>query len=792
MRQTVTRFTTCLSAGSVILGAGFTSASAREILPFPPTPSASTAGPTMQESIHKRRVEPTRLPKDAPNIIVVLIDDAGPGLPNTYGGEVNTPTLSRIANAGISYNRLHTCAMSSPTRAALLTGRNSHRIGSGQVAELANDWDGYTGIIPKSSATVAEVLKNYGYSTSAFGKWHNTPATHTTPAGPFDYWPTGYGFEYFYGFLGGEASEYEPTLVRNTTYVPQPKSPEQGYYLTQDLADDAIHWLKDHKANDPKKPFFMYWASGAVHAPLHVPKEWADKYKGKFDDGWDAYRERVYKRAKEQGWIPANAQLTPRHPTMASWDSIPESEKPYQRRLMEVFAGFAEYTDHEVGRIVDEVERLGYGDNTMVFYIWGDNGSSAEGQKGVISDMIALNGLPSTPQQQIKALDSLGGLDVLGSRTTAPHYNAGWAWAGSTPYKGTKLTASYFGGTRNPMAVSWPAKIKHDEVPRSQFSHVNDLVPTIYETLGITPPRVVNGFPQETFDGVSLAYTFADANAKGRKRTQYFEVMGSRSIYHDGWMASVLGPRIPWVQGIPAGIRDWNPENDVWELYNIDQDWSQANDLAAKMPDKVARMKDIFTIEATKNSVLPVGGALYVLPLHPEEMASSGRSEWDYAADITRIPEFAAPRLGNRPNLVTIDADIPANANGVLYALGGFSGGLTAYVKDGYLCYEYNLFQINRTNFCAAEKLPIGKVRIGVETLLAAPKAGAPAAVTMTVNGNVAVQGKVPVTAPLAFTANGTLDIGTSTASPVSPAYFDKAPFAFSGKIDKVNIRYIK
>ena len=379
-----------------------------ESLPFPPTPSASIAGRTMQESIYERRVEPRRLPEDAPNILIVLIDDAGPGLPTTFGGEVDTPTMDRIVGEGIAYNRFHTTAMCSPTRASLLTGRNHHRVGNGQIAELANDWDGYAGTIPKSSALAAEVLKDYGYSTGAFGKWHNTPAEETTAAGPFENWPTSMGFEYFYGFLAGEASQYEPNLVRNTTSVLPPRTPEEGYHLSEDLADDAIGWLRRHKAFQPDKPFFMYWASGAIHGPHHVMKEWADKYKGKFDDGWDAYRERVFERAKEKGWIPADAQLTPRHPTMASWDSIPEDEKPFQRRLMEVAAGFAEHVDVQVGRLVDEIETLGYGDNTLIFYIWGDNGSSAEGQNGTISELLAQNGIPTTIEQHIAALDALG------------------------------------------------------------------------------------------------------------------------------------------------------------------------------------------------------------------------------------------------------------------------------------------------------------------------------------------------------------------------------------------------
>ena len=533
----------------------------------------------MQESVYQRRVEPRRLPDDAPNILIVLIDDAGPGLPSTFGGEVQTRTLDRICKAGITYNRFHTTAMCSPTRLALLTGRNHHRVGNGQVAELANDWDGYAGRIQKSSALSAEVLKNYGYSTGAWGKRHNTPAAETTVTGPFENWPTALGFEYFYGFLAGEASQYEPNLVRNTTSVLPPRTAEEGYHLSEDLADDAIRWLRTHNSLEPNKPFYMYWASGAIHGPHHIMKEWADKYKGKFDDGWDNYRERVFKRAKEKGWIPPKAQLTACHETMAAWDRIPEDEKPFQRRLMEVAAGYAEHVDVQVGPLVDEVERLGYGDNTLIFYIWGDNGSSSEGQNGTVSELLA-QGIPTTVSQHIKALDELGGLDALGSPLTDNQYHAGWAWAGSTPYKGTKLLASHFGGTRNPMAIRWPAKIKADSTPRPQFHHVNDVTPTIYEVLGITPPRTVHGVQQDPIDGVSFAYTFGDATAKGRLLTQYFEIMGSRAIYHDGWMASAWGPRTPWVQGTPPGIRDWTPDNDTWELYNLDEDWTQANDLA--------------------------------------------------------------------------------------------------------------------------------------------------------------------------------------------------------------------
>ena len=401
------------SAGVVFTGGlGMATANAQEVLPFPPKPSGSLAGRTMQESTYSPLPAKSYLNKDAPNILIVLIDDVGPAQTDTYGGEIHTPTLSKIAKEGISYNRFHTTAMSSPTRGALLTGRNHHRIASGQIAELANDWDGYAGTMPKSSATVAEVLKNYGYHTGAWGKWHNTPAIETTGAGPFDNWPAGLGFEYFYGFLAGEASQYEPQLVRNTAYAEHPHTSDghSYYHVSEDIADDAILWLRQHKAFSADRPFFMYWASGASHGPHQVPKEWADKYKGKFDDGWDKYRERVFKRAKDKGWIPQNAKLTPRPETLASWDSIPEDEKPFQRRLMEVFAGFTEHVDVQVGRVVDEIDRLGYGNNTLILYIWGDNGASAEGQDGTISELLAQNSIPSTTRQHIQALDALGGL----------------------------------------------------------------------------------------------------------------------------------------------------------------------------------------------------------------------------------------------------------------------------------------------------------------------------------------------------------------------------------------------
>jgi arylsulfatase A-like enzyme len=759
-------------------------------LPFPPTPSASVAGRTLQESTYAQRVTPPRLHEDSPNIVIVLIDDAGPGLPTTFGGEVRTDTMDRICAEGVSYNRFHTTAMCSPTRASLLTGRNHHEIGNGQIAELANDWDGYSGRIPRSSALAAEVLKDYGYSTAAFGKWHNTPAEETTAAGPFENWPTGLGFEYFYGFLAGEASQYEPNLVRNTTVVLPPKTPEDGYHLSEDLADDAIAWLRNHKALQADKPFFMYWASGCLHGPHHIMKDWADKYAGKFDDGWDAYRQRVFGRAKEKGWIPQDCELTERDETLASWDSIPEDEKPFQRRLMEVAAGYAEHVDVQVGRLADELDRLGYADNTLFFYIWGDNGSSGEGQNGTIAELLAQNNIPTTVRQHIDALDELGGLDVLGSPLVDNQYHAGWAWAGVTPYKGMKLLASHLGGTRNPLAIRWPKKVAPDAAPRDQFLHCNDIVPTIYEILGIDPPLVVNGVPQVPLAGASFARTLTDRSAAGGKKTQYFEIMGSRAIYHDGWMASAFGPRTPWLPGAPPGIATWTPDNDRWELYNLGEDWSQAHDLADEMPEKLAQMRELFAIEAARNEVLPVGGGLWVPVYHPELRIAPPYREWEFSGDLIRMPEFCAPALGNKNNTVAIEADLPANANGVLYALGGVAGGLTCYLDDGYLCYEYNLFILARTKARSAAKLPAGDTTIVVETSYAEERPAGPLDVTLRVDTEIIAKCLVPVSAPLLFTANDCLDIGVCLGSPVSMDYYERAPFPFEGHIERIHVAY--
>ena len=662
----------------------------------------------------KWRKEPERLKPGAPNILIVLIDDVGFGQPDTFGGEVHTPTLSRLRDSGISYNCFHTTSICSPTRAALLTGRNHHRVGNGTIAERASDFDGYTGIIPKTSATIAETLHHYGYKSAAFGKWHNTPANQTTAMGPFDRWPTGHGFDYFYGFLAGETSQWEPRLYENLNAIEPPHN--EKYHLTEDMADKGLAWLKRHQAFSPDKPFLMYWAPGAVHGPHHIFPEWADKYKGKFDDGWDKYRERVFARQKELGWIPADTKLTPRAESMASWDSIPEAERPFQRRLMEVFAGFVEHTDAQVGKLVDGLEQLGLRDNTIILYIWGDNGSSAEGQKGSVSELLAQNNIPNTIQQQMAALNKIGGLPVLGGPKVDNMYHAGWAWAGSTPFRSTKLVAAHFGGTRNPMVISWPKGIKPDKTPRSQFHHVNDIVPTLYEVIGIKPPEEVNGFKQDPMDGVSMAYTFADAKAPGRKKTQYFENNGSRGIYHDGWFACTFGPFIPWdTAGSTPKLKNWDANKDVWELYDLTKDFSQADDLAAKEPERLAKMKELFLAEAKANKALPIGGGLWTR-FHPEDVITSPYKSWRFDATTTRMPEFTAPGLGKRSNHVAIDVEVGKEASGVLYALGGASGGLTLYMDKGQLVYEYNMLIIERTIAKSEGKIAPGKHKIEVDT----------------------------------------------------------------------------
>jgi len=770
----------------VLLATG--SSWAQEVLPFPAPPMGGKVGPTMQESVHKWREEPRRLPADAPNILIVMLDDAGFGQPDTFGGEIHTPTMSRLAKEGISYNAFHTVAMCSPTRAALMTGRNHNRVGFGQIAELANDWDGYTGVIPKSSATIAEVLGYYGYATSAFGKDHNTPVEQIAN-GPYDRTPTGRGFDYFYGFIAGETSQWEPTLWENTTPISPPHVENyEDYHLTEDMADKAITWMNRHLAMNPDRPFLMWWTPGAVHGPHHVAKKWAAKYDGKFDDGWDAYQKRVFERQKAMGWIPADTRRSPRPEEMPAWDELSEKERVFQARLMEVYAGFLEHTDVQVGKLIDALEERDIRDNTMVIYILSDNGASAEGMNGSVAELNAQNAIPSTVDEHIAVAEELGGFDEIGGPKMDNMYHSAWAWAGDSPFRYTKLVAADFGGTRTPMVISWPERIKPDKTPRPQFTHVNDVVPTIYEILGIQPPKVVDGHKQDPIDGVSFAYTFDSATAPEQKKTQYFDIMGSRGIYHEGWMASTFGPKTPWVAEA-IDLSKWNPMEDEWELFDTRRDFSLMDDLADEHPEKLEEMKALFMEVAKENKALPIGGGLFT-PFNPQEQKRSTNTEWTLFDGMTRIPESQAPNVRNGNLRAEIEAEVPEGVNGVIFAMGGYAGGVSLYALDGELYYEYSALLLKRDKIKVG-KLPAGKVKIDLE-MRTPPERAAPAEVKFWIDGEEAASGTVQRTIPLTFTASETFDVGMDTCSPVADDYFDKAPFKFEGTLNKLHFKHLE
>lgn len=759
------------------------SASAQDVLPFPDPPMGGEVGPTMQESVHQWREAPERLPADAPNILIVMFDDAGFGQPSTFGGDIQTETLTRLANEGIAYSRFHTTAMCSPTRAALMTGRNHHRVGAGQIAEFANDWDGYTGVIPKTSATIAEVLGHYGYATAAFGKDHNTPLEQLAN-GPYDRMPTGRGFDYFYGFIAGETSQWQPTLWENTTPIATPQAENfEDYHLTEDLADQAITWMRRHQAINPDRPFLMWWTPGAVHGPHHVAQEWSQKYKGQFDDGWDAYQERVFERQKSIGWIPADTIRAPRPDSMPAWEDIPDDEKPFHARMMEVYAGFLEHTDVQVGKLIDELESQGIRDNTLILYILSDNGASAEGIEGSVSELNSQNGIPSTVAEHIAVTDGLGGLDAIGGPQMDNLYHAAWAWAGNSPFRYTKTVASDWGGTRTPMVISWPARIAPDDTPRTQFTHVNDVVPTIYEILGIAPPKVVNGHEQDPIDGVSFAYTFDSAEAEERKTTQYFEVMGSRGIYHDGWMANTFGPRTPWVAE-PIDLANWDPMSDEWQLFDTSNDYSLMKDLASENPEKLEEMKELFLQEARENKVMPIGGSLFTA-LNPDQMKRSSNTAWTLFDGMTRIPESQAPNVRNGNLRAEIEATVPEGVNGVLFAMGGYAGGVSLFAVDGTLYYEYSALLLKR-DLIEVGTLPAGEVSITMEMRTPMQRA-APAELSFWINGKPVNGGSLQRTIPALFTASETLDVGMDTGSPVADAYSKSAPFAFEGTLKRLH-----
>lgn len=719
---------------------------------------------------------PVRARAGSPNILLVLLDDVGFGQPGTFGGPVPTPTLDRVAANGLRYNQFHTTALCSPTRAALLTGRNHHSVGYGVIAEQATGFPGYNSIIPKSAACVAEVLKQNGYNTAAFGKWHNTPTWQSAVTGPFEHWPTGMGFERFYGFLAGETDQWYPSLVENTTPVNQPRQPEEGYHLTTDLADQAIQYIRRQKMETPDKPFFVYLSTGACHAPHHAPREWIEKFKGKFDQGWDAVREETLGRQKGMGVVPEETELTPRPAEIPSWDSCSADEKRLYARMMEVFAGFLAHTDHEIGRVVDCIEELRMLEDTLIIYVAGDNGPSAEGSlSGAANEIKALNGLESTLEQVLPHIDELGG--PLHSN----HYPVGWAWAGSSPFQWTKQICSHFGGTRNGLAMSWPRGIKERGL-RSQFHHVIDIVPTLYEIAGIDQPTHVNGTAQQPMDGVSMNYTFSDAESESARKTQYFEMFGARAVYHEGFVAGTRHGRIPWKLMHATG----DFENDVWELYDVREDFSQAKDLARQMPDKLRELQEIWRVEAEKYQVFPLDDRLSErMSADMRPSMGTPRDSYVLTEGMTRFFEASFPMETQHEWQIEVEFEITdaTEPDGVLAARGGLTGGWTLCIQSGVLHYRYNYFGENETVLRGRETLGAGRHRATYHFKPESGALGAGGLGTMTIDDGIPVSVRIEKTVPFSYGLDS-FDIGMDSCSPVSLSY--KPPFRFKGRIERV------
>jgi arylsulfatase A-like enzyme len=757
----------------------------RQILPIPDRPRTGLITYDAKDPDTKYPpIEQLRPPKGAPNVLIVLLDDVGFGASSAFGGPCNTPTAERLAAGGLKYNRFHTTALCSPTRQALLTGRNHHAVGMGGITEIATSAPGYCSILPNTASPIARTLKLNGYATAQFGKCHEVPVWQTSPAGPFDAWPTGGGgFEYFYGFIGGEANQWYPTLYEGTTPVDIEKTPEEGYHFMEDMTDKALAWIGQQKALMPDKPFFVYFAPGACHAPHHTPSEWADKYKGKFDDGWDRLRERTIKRQKELGVIPQGAQLTARHKEVPAWDSMPEALKPVLRRQMEVYAGFLEYTDHHIGRLIGGLERLDILDDTLVFYIIGDNGASAEGTpNGTYNEMMPFNGGGALETPEFLAAH----LDKWGSPDSYPHYAVGWAHAMDTPYQWTKQVASHWGGTRNGMIVHWPKGIKAKSEIRSQFHHVIDVAPTILEAAGLPEPTFVNGVQQMPIQGVSMLYTFNDAMAAERHETQYFEMLGNRGIYHKGWTA-VTRHATPWLL---VGEKTPAFDDDVWELYDTNTDWTQTHDLSKEMPEKLHALQRLWLIEATRYNVLPMDdrrAERINSDLAGRPVLIRGTSQVLFAG-MGRLSENSVVNIKNKSHSVTAEIDVPrSGATGVIIAQGGNIGGWSLYAKGGKLKYCYNLLGIKHFYVEAGSALPAGQHQVRMEFAYAGGGLGKGGTVTLYVDGHKVGEGKVEATAPMVFSADDGCDVGEDSGAPVSPDYGPRGN-AFSGRVRGVQI----
>ncbi len=723
-------------------------------------------------------------PEGAPNVLLILIDDAGFGSSSAFGGPCQTPNAEKLAAGGLKLNRFHTTALCSPTRQAILTGRNHHSAGMGCITEVATGAPGYSSVLPNTMSPLAKTLKLNGYSTAQFGKCHEVPVWETSPAGPFNAWPTGGGgFEYFYGFIGGEANQWYPTLYEGTVPVEPKKTPEEGYHLVEDMTDKAISWAGQQKALMSDKPFFMYFAPGATHAPHHVPKEWADKYKGKFDQGWDKIREETFERQKKLGVIPADSQLTKRHKEIPSWDDMPDDLKPVLRRQMEVYAGFMEYTDYHVGRLLDSLDKLKILDDTLVYYIIGDNGASAEGTlNGTYNEMLNFNGLAAleTPEFLMERLDKLGGPDSYN------HYAVGWAHAMNTPYQWTKQVASHWGGTRNGTIVHWPKGIKGKGEMRNQFSHVIDVAPTILEAAGIPEPISVDGVQQHPYEGVSMLYSFNDANAGERHETQYFEMFGNRGIYHKGWTA-VTRHKTPWIL---MGEKTPAFDDDVWELYDTNIDWTQANDLSKKMPEKLHELQRLWLMEAVRYNVLPLDDDI-AKKMNPDTAGRPvlirGTSQILFGG-MGRLSENCVLSIKNKSHSVTAEVVVPeSGAEGVIIAQGANIGGWSLYAKDGKLKYCYNLGGINYYYVETENKLPSGQHQVRMEFKYAGGGLGKGGKVTLYVDGKKDGEGDIPMTLAMVFSADDGCDVGEDTGAPVSQDYGPQGN-GFNGTVKGVQI----
>ncbi len=748
------------------------------ILPRPDFHFSGEVGRTYLDSDPAQFPKPVQAPTGAPNILLILIDDCGFGQYSTFGGGIPSPTMDRLAAEGLRYNCFHTTALCSPTRASLITGRNHHSAAFAGITEMATGYDGYTCILPRSCGTVGEVLRQNGYMTAWIGKNHNTPTWETSAAGPFDRWANGLGFDYFYGFNAGDMNHWDPILYENRNLVPSSKDPQ--YHLTTDIAEKAIAWVRQAKSISPDRPFFLYVATGATHAPHQTPKEWIDKFKGKFDQGWDKYREQALERQKKLGVVPADTKLTVRSKGLPAWDSLNAEQKRLYARMMEVFAGYAAQCDYELGRVVDAVKQLPDSENTLIIYIAGDNGASAEGGlEGSLCENLFFNGIAEKWQDNIKAIDELGGPKHFN------HFPSAWAHAMNAPFQWTKQVASHFGGTRNPMIISWPARIKDKGGLRSQFLHTIDIVPTIYELCGIAAPAELNGVQQKPIEGVSFAFTFDNPKAESKRKTQYFELGCNRGLYHDGWMAS--SPSfVPW----EPTRGHWDPDKAPWELYKVDEDFSQANDVAKQYPEKLRQLQDLWWVEASKYSVLPLDWR-GTIRLNAEAMGRpnlmAGRTTMVYYPGTFGLPDAASPPMCNKS--WTIAAEIETfdeKASGMIVTHGGLEGGYGLYLRDGKPTFVYNYLSIDRPTLTAKDPLPRGKTKLVVDFVYDGGGLGKGGKLTMNANGKTIAQGRLERTIPIQFSLGEGLDVGCDIGSPVDFTY--ELPFAFAGKIENVRI----